>query len=341
MQTVKVLVVDDSAAMRALFCDILEKAKGVEVVGAARGADEARDMIKSLRPDVLTLDVEMPGMSGMEFLTEVMEERPMPVVMLSSVTQSGTGTAQKALDLGAFACFPKPLRTSPEEFNETVQKLGSLVIKAATAKDAKPSAPSAAPETSMVPNGTVVVMSGGTGAVEVVREILATYPQNCPPTVVTLDSETEGAGLIARLDGLVACQIKAVTDGCKLQPGVVYIANDGGAHAIMEGADTIRLSPRDPVAGVRPSGDLLFGTVARGVQKALCILLENATGDGAKGFKMAGDAGLKTIVQKPRATGAVAGHDAARKLVGGAEVLQANEIGAKILSEAMSEVTLA
>ncbi|WP_375289084.1 chemotaxis protein CheB [Qipengyuania sp.] len=341
MHTVKVLVVDDSAAMRALFCDILEKAKGVEVVGAARGADEARDMITSLRPDVLTLDVEMPGMSGLEFLTEIMEERPMPVVMLSSVTQSGTGTAQKALDLGAFACFPKPLRTSPEEFNAVVQKLGSLVIKAATAKDAKPSAPASQPETSMVPNGTAVVISGGSGAVDVVREVLATYPANCPPTVITLDAETEGAGLIARLDGLVACQIKAATDGCKLEPGVVYIANNGGAHAIMEGADTIRLSPRDPVAGVRPSGDLLFGTAARGLQKAICILLENATGDGAKGFKMAADAGLKVIVQKPRATGAVAGHDTARRLVGGAEVLEAGDLGARIMSEAMAEVALA
>lgn len=341
MRPVKVLVVDDSAAMRALFCDILEKAKGVEVVGAARGADEARDMIGTLRPDVLTLDVEMPGMSGMEFLTEVMEERPMPVVMLSSVTQSGTGTAQKALDLGAFACFPKPLRTSPEEFNATVQKLGSLVIKAATAKDAKPTAPTAAPETSLVPNGTVVMMAGGAGSVDVAREIFANYPENCPPTVIALDGETEGAGLVARLDGLMACQVRAVTDGCKLEPGVVYVANDGGAHVILEGADTIRLSPRDPVSGVRPSADLLFGTVARGVAKGVCILLENGTGDGAKGFKMASDAGLKTIIQKPRATGAVAGHDAARRLVGGAEVVEAEQVGPRIVAEAMAEVVTA
>jgi len=132
MSNVKVLVVDDSAAMRALFSDILDQAKGVDVVGTARNADQARDMIAELKPDVLTLDVEMPGMTGMEFLAELMETNPMPVIMLSSVTQEGTGTAHKALEIGAVDVFPKPLHTSQEEFTKTVNKLGSIVIAAAS-----------------------------------------------------------------------------------------------------------------------------------------------------------------------------------------------------------------
>ena len=124
MSNVKVLVVDDSAAMRALFSEILDEAKGVEVVGLARNVEDAREQIAKLKPDVLTLDVEMPGMTGMEFLAELMQTNPMPVVMLSSVTQDGTGTAQKALELGAYDCFPKPLHTSQEEFTATVAKLG-------------------------------------------------------------------------------------------------------------------------------------------------------------------------------------------------------------------------
>ena len=108
MNDARVLVVDDSAAMRALFSDILEQVRGVQVVGTANGAAEARDQIAELKPNVITLDVEMPGMSGIEFLEELMTTNPIPVVMLSSLTQVGTETSLKAYDLGAVECFPKP-----------------------------------------------------------------------------------------------------------------------------------------------------------------------------------------------------------------------------------------
>ena len=124
MHDARVLVVDDSAAMRALFADILDQTKGVTVVGTARDAADARDQLDELRPNVLTLDVEMPGMSGIEFLEEIMATRPMPVVMLSSLTQSGAETSLKAFELGAVDCFPKPLKATPEQFSKTVGKLG-------------------------------------------------------------------------------------------------------------------------------------------------------------------------------------------------------------------------
>ena len=110
MNDARVLVVDDSAAMRALFCDVLEQTRQIEVVGTAANAAEAREQIAQLRPNVVTLDVEMPGMSGIEFLEEIMSTRPLPVVMLSSLTQRGTETSLRAYELGAVECFPKPLK---------------------------------------------------------------------------------------------------------------------------------------------------------------------------------------------------------------------------------------
>ena len=134
MHDARVLVVDDSAAMRALFSDILEQAKNVRVVGTATNAADARDQIEALRPNVITLDVEMPGMSGIEFLEEIMETNHLPVVMLSSLTQAGTETSLKAFELGAVECFPKPLKATPEQFSKSVGKLGKIVLAAANSK---------------------------------------------------------------------------------------------------------------------------------------------------------------------------------------------------------------
>lgn len=128
MHDARVLVVDDSAAMRALFTDILEQSRNVRVVGVAASAAEARDQLDDLKPNVLTLDVEMPGMSGIDFLKEIMAERPMPVVMLSSLTQSGNEVSLKAYELGAVECFPKPLKATPEQFAKAVGKLAETVI---------------------------------------------------------------------------------------------------------------------------------------------------------------------------------------------------------------------
>ena len=125
------MAVDASTAMRDLFSGILENAKGVSVCGAASSAAVARDMIPEIKPDVLTLDVEMPGMTGMEFLEEIIEDRPIPVIMLSSIVQAGSATAAKAFEHGAVHCFPKPLRTTPEEFDATVAELGEIVIREA------------------------------------------------------------------------------------------------------------------------------------------------------------------------------------------------------------------
>jgi two-component system chemotaxis response regulator CheB len=131
MKDARVLVVDDSPAMRALFCDVLERTPQITVVGSAANADEARSQIELLRPNVMTLDVEMPGMNGIDFLAEIMATDPMPVVMLSSRTQAGTQVALRAYELGAVECFHKPLKATLEEFAETISHLGKVVLTAA------------------------------------------------------------------------------------------------------------------------------------------------------------------------------------------------------------------
>ncbi len=299
MPNVRVVVVDDSAAMRALFCDILDQAKGVDVVGVANNADKARDLIADVKPDVVTLDVEMPGMSGMEFLEEIMSTNPLPVIMLSSITQAGTGTAEKALQLGAVHCFPKPLHTSQEEFSATVQQLGDIVIKAA-AGELGLDAPDG--NSSYEPDGRIVAMASGRDGLDALRAVLAAYPANCPPTVAVLDADRgEIDNAVTTMRGTVACEIKSLADGAPLEPGTVYLAYDPAYHVAVEPGDTprLRLLERDPVGGIRPCADLLFGSLARANVPAIGGVLLGNGSDGAKGLQMLCAANRATFALKP------------------------------------------
>lgn len=300
MSNVRVLVVDDSAAMRALFCDILDNAKGVDVCGVANNADQARDKIAELNPDVLTLDVEMPGMSGMEFLEEVMADRPMPVIMLSSITQEGTGTAQRALELGAVHCFPKPLHSSQDEFNATVAKLGGIVIAAANGELGADGEGAAGGD--YAPDGSIVVLGASASGIDGLKEILASYPANCPPTLVVLDGEASAIETaIGAMRVSVACAIEDAIDGMTFKPGTAYLAYNATRHVIIEAGDTpvLRLVDRDPVNGFRPSADLLFGSLARSGIPAVCGVLVGSGSDGAKGAQLLAASGAKVFVQKP------------------------------------------
>jgi len=126
----RVLVVDDSVSMRMMFSDLLEQIQGIEVTGIAASADEAREKINELRPDVLTLDIDMPGTNGLEFLEEIMSKRPMPVIILSALAQKGSAMAKKAMDLGAVSCFGKPITADSAKFAKEIKRLGELVHEA-------------------------------------------------------------------------------------------------------------------------------------------------------------------------------------------------------------------
>ena len=310
MHEARVLVVDDSAAMRALFSDLLDQSKNVVVVGTAASADEARKQIADLKPNVLTLDVEMPGMSGIDFLKEIMEDKPMPVVMLSSLTQAGTDTSLKAYELGAVECFPKPLKATPEQFAKTVGKLGKIVLAAAnsnvkdasTRKRAAEAKLAAAAEVQFDWNGHVVALSASMGGIDALGDLLASWPAHCPPTVISLGLEPMVVdAFINRMAGQLPCAVKAAADGAALTPGTIHIAADPAHHALIEAGQPpkVRLVARDPVDGARPSATLLFGTMARAGVPAVGAVLTGMGEDGAKGLKLLRDSGAATFAQDP------------------------------------------
>lgn len=302
MHEARVLVVDDSAAMRALFSDILDQAKNVIVVGAAVNAADARDQIAQLRPNVLTLDVEMPGMSGIEFLEEIMGASPIPVVMLSSLTQAGTETSLKAFELGAVECFPKPLKATPEQFAKTVGKLGKIVLAAANSnmRDRRAPRERKVAEANFEWNGRIMALSASMGGIDALTEILASWPEKCPPTVVALQTEPALAEtFIKRLDSELKCAVRAAKDGTPLTAGTIHIAFDPERHVVIEPGTPakLRLIERDPVDGVRPAANLLFGSIARAALPAAAAVLTGLGSDGAKGLRLMRDAGCDTFAQ--------------------------------------------
>lgn len=341
MHEARVLVVDDSAAMRALFSDILDQAKNVTVVGAAASAAEARDQIRELRPNVLTLDVEMPGMSGIEFLAEIMGSAPLPVVMLSSLTQAGTETSLKAYELGAVECFPKPLKATPEQFAKTVGKLGKIVLAAANSnvKDRRGPREQKAADANFEWNGYLVALSASMGGIDALTQILSYFPEKCPPTVIALNAEPAVVEtFIKRMDTDLKCAVKAAKDGTPLTAGTIHIAFDPDLHVVIEPGSPakLRLIDRDPVEGMRPSANLLFGSIARGSVPATAAVLTGMGRDGAKGLKIMRDSGCKTFAQDPKTAMVAEAPTAAIEFGGVENELGLDELGAALIANCNS-----
>lgn len=339
MHEARVLVVDDSAAMRALFSDILEQSKNVVVVGAASNAADAREQIEELKPNVVTLDVEMPGMSGIEFLEEIMGSNPLPVVMLSSLTQAGTETSLKAFELGAVECFPKPLRATPEQFSKAVSKLGKIVLAAANSnvrdRDRKAPREQKPTDVAFEWNGRTMALSASMGGIDALMTILGAFPPNCPPTVVCLQAEPMVVdSFIARLDGELKCSVKAAKDGAPLAQGTIHIAADPDRHVVVEPGTPpkIRLMDRDPIEGVRPSANLLFGSIARASVPAVGAVLTGMGTDGAKGLKLMRDGGCDTFAQDPATAMVAEAPTAALELGAAATALGLDHLGNAVLS---------
>ncbi len=336
MSNARVLIVDDSLTMRALFSGVLERARGIEVVGMAADADEARELMIKLKPTVVTLDVEMPGMNGLEFLEEIMRDRPTPVIMLSTLTQKGAETSFKALELGAVDCFPKPKSATPDEFNALAPKLAALVI-AASNGGVKQVKPVSHPVTrSFDWNGKIVAMSTSTGGVDALLGLLPAFPQNCPPTVIVLPIEPGFIDpLVKRLKASCQAQIVLAEDGQPLQQGKIYLATDLATHPVIDRwpDPSLRLLRSDPVGGFRPSASLLFATVAKtaGANGVGCILT-GIGNDGAAGLKALRGVGGYTIAQDA-ASCVVDQAPAAARAADAVDVsLPLNEIAAAILN---------
>jgi two-component system, chemotaxis family, protein-glutamate methylesterase/glutaminase len=297
--TVRVLVVDDSPTMRGLITAILRRDPEIEVVGAAADALEARQAIKQLNPDVITLDIEMPNMNGLEFLEKIMRLRPMPVVMVSTLTHAGADATLAALEIGAVDCVGKPLANQTDA---GFAELGERVKIAASARvRGQGMGQKVAAREGYKHGGKLVAMGSSTGGVEALLTILSRFPADCPPTVITQHMPPSFTRSFAdRLNRTCAPTVAEASDGAPLAPGHVYIAPGGSRHLRVGGSAGQRclLVEGDLENGHRPSVDILFQSVAQHAgANAIGVILTGMGRDGAEGLLAMREAGARTIGQ--------------------------------------------
>ncbi len=302
---IKVLIIDDSALIRRLLTDILSADPAIEVVGTASDPLIARERIRTLQPDVLTLDIEMPKMDGLTFLERLMALKPMPVVVVSTLTQKNTDAALRALELGAVDCVAKPLA----DISSGMQSLGEeLVAKVKSAARARPRARSTAPTRSALtvdPRlstvGRIVAIGASTGGVEALQQVLMRLPATAPAVLVTQHMPAGfTASFARRLDTQCAVTVQEATDGRRVLPGHVYIA-PGALHLELVRTGShheCRVRNGELVSGHRPSVDVLFHSVAAAAgRSAVGIILTGMGRDGAAGLLEMRRTGARTLGQ--------------------------------------------
>ena len=310
---IKVLIIDDSALVRQMLTDMLSKDAEIEVVGTATDPYMAREKIKRLNPDVLTLDVEMPRMDGVTFLKNLMRLRPMPVVMVSSLTDKGADITLRALELGAVDYVSKPKVDFVHTFESYAEEILDKVKVAAKAKvrpmravnaEAEDVPAQPQPEVSAGPpilSEKIVAIGASTGGTEAIKEVLQSLPVTVPGIVITQHIPRAFSQPFAKrmnsISQLNVCQAK---NGQPILKGHVYIA-PGGEHLLVAkeaGMYVCRLSSGDPVNRHRPSVEVLFRSVAQAVgRNAVGIMLTGMGADGAIAMKEMKEAGAKNIAQ--------------------------------------------
>jgi two-component system chemotaxis response regulator CheB len=298
---IRVLIVDDSASMRAALDRILSRDEAIEVIAHAPEPHTARQMIKDLNPDVITLDIEMPGMDGLSFLEKIMRLRPMPVVMCSTLTARGADATIEALRLGAVDCIQKPSGNAQEMAQNA--DLLCATVKTAARSTVRPlvSPPlRAAVSATGFQRDMIIAVGSSTGGVEALFSLIGALPVDAPPMLVVQHMPAAfTGGFAARLDR--DCEIKVVEarDGMPVERGTVYIAPGGESHMEVIGSAErrIRLRRSDPVAGHRPSVDVLFHSVAKLGPAAVGAILTGMGSDGAAGLLAMRHAGARTLGQ--------------------------------------------
>lgn len=345
--TIKVLIVDDSALMRALLTEIINGASDLKVVGSAPDPIAAREMIKALNPDVLTLDVEMPRMDGLDFLDRLMRLRPMPVIMISSFTAAGSEITLKALELGAVDYLAKPraenislLQEYAEDIRDKIRAASGAHLKSAT-RVAVPPAPTLAPPragfSSRLLSEKVIAIGASTGGTEAIKEVLSALPEEMPPILMVQHMpETFTASFAQRLNGLSQMTVIEAQGGERLQAGMAYLA-PGHSHMRVKRSSTglvLELSRDEPVNRHRPAADVLFWSVADLVrQHALGVILTGMGKDGARGLLAMRQAGAWTIGQD-QASCVVYGMPREAADIGALEeVASLGDIGGRILAK--------
>lgn len=328
---IRVVVVEDSPTMRAILHTRLCREGDIEVVASAANAAEGRQMIRELDPDVVTLDVEMPGMNGLDFLEKIMKLRPTPVIIVSGATQQGNETTARALTLGAVECYAKSQisGTLPLDDGGKLARLVRDAAKVRFANDAAPAAPITAappppPPADRKGPPKVIVIGSSTGGVEALHTLLSEFPADCPPTLVVQHINERFTAAVARtLDETCAANVVLAQPDLPLRPGHIYFPPDNDRHLLVGGPQILRTKLRggDRISGHRPSVDALFQSAADVVGKdAIGILLTGMGADGAKGLLSMARAGALTIAQD-EATCAVFGMPRAAIALGAASIV--------------------
>lgn len=309
---IRVLIVDDSAVIRALLSDILGRQPDMKVVGAAPDPYVARDMVLSLNPDVITLDVNMPKMDGITFLEKLMRRRPIPVVMFSALTAKGADVTMKALSLGAVDYVTKPeddIRKGVQALSETLTKkvrcAAAARVRLVTGVPALPRGGGAIAPNIGRPDHvlakSIICIGASTGGAQAIESLIVPLPPGTPGIVVTQHMPSRFTQAFAkRVDQLTALEVVEAEDGMRVKPGRVIIA-PGNRHLVLQGsAHRCHVSVKDgpEVNFSRPSVDVLFrsaANVAKG--QIIGVLLTGMGKDGAKGLKLLRDSGALTIAQ--------------------------------------------
>jgi two-component system, chemotaxis family, protein-glutamate methylesterase/glutaminase len=355
----KVLIVDDSALVRRILTELLSADPEMEVVGAASDAYMARDKIKALNPDVITLDVEMPKMDGVTFLRNLMRLRPMPVVMVSSLTEHGAEITLDALAVGAVDYLPKPKIDLAATLGDYAEELCIKIKAAARARVRRYSADAPTPSPvpprysadAILPKSTsprqfrttdrIIAIGASTGGTEAIRNVLVQLPADTPGIVIAQHiPKAFSTPFAKRMNACCQMTVYEAEDGQQVLPGHVYIA-PGDRHLLLvrDGARYVcKLDDGQPVNRHKPSVDVLFRSVAQQAgRNAIGVILTGMGKDGAEGLKEMRDAGSPTIAQD-EATSVVWGMPREAVALGAAsQVMGLHEIPARLraLAESM------
>ena len=350
---IKVVIVDDSALIRSVMREIISSQPDMEVVGVAPDPIAARDVIRETNPDVITLDVEMPRMDGLDFLERLMRLKPTPVVMVSSLTERGSEITMRALELGAVDFVTKPKISIQSGMHEYAEMIADKVRAASRARvkarQAAPVAGDAQAADSSLPllrntlasSEKLIIVGASTGGTEAIKEFLVRMPTDCP-AILIVQHMPEGftTSFAKRLDGLCKISVKEAVHGERVLPGHAYIA-PGHSHLLLgrSGANYVtELDQGPPVNRHRPSVDVLFRSAATNAGKnAVGVILTGMGKDGAAGMLEMKEAGAWNVAQD-EASCIVFGMPREAIAIGAAhEVAPLTELPAKVLQRINSE----
>ncbi|MEQ4616798.1 MAG: chemotaxis response regulator protein-glutamate methylesterase [Corticimicrobacter sp.] len=339
---IRVLCVDDSALVRGLMTEIINSQPDMEVVAVAPDPLVARELIKQHNPDVLTLDVEMPRMDGLDFLEKLMRLRPMPVIMVSSLTERGGEITMRALELGAVDFVTKPklgIREGLRDYTDLIAEKIRIAASVRLAARPKLAAP-VVPQRLISPLSStekLIIIGASTGGTEAIRHVLEPLPPDCPAILITQHMPAGFTRSFAqRLDGCCAMTVREATHGERVLPGHAYLAPGGESHMRLarSGANYIvELDASEPVNRHRPSVDVLFNSAAKMAGKnSIGVILTGMGKDGAAGLLAMRQAGARTLAQD-EASCVVFGMPREAIAMGAAEeVVSLNEMSSRVLA---------